>query len=75
MDIRAMRYFVAIVDHGSLTRAAEVVCVAQPALSQQLAAPHDGSLAHSAPFEQPESQPVKLAAGVTSPRLSAVPIA
>jgi len=38
MDIRAMRYFVAIVDQGSLTRAAEVVCVAQPALSQQLAA-------------------------------------
>ena len=38
MDIRAMRYFVAIIDHGSLTRAAEVVCVAQPALSQQLAA-------------------------------------
>lgn len=38
MDLRAMRYFVAIVDHGSLTRAAEVVCVAQPALSQQLAA-------------------------------------
>lgn len=38
MDIRAMRYFVAIVEHGSLTRAAEVVCVAQPALSQQLAA-------------------------------------
>jgi len=38
MDIRAMRYFIAIVDHGSLTRAAEVVCVAQPALSQQLAA-------------------------------------
>ncbi len=41
MDIRAMRYFVAIVDHGSLTRAAEVVCVAQPALSQQLAALED----------------------------------
>ena len=38
MDIRSMRYFVAIVDHGSLTRAAEAVCVAQPALSQQLAA-------------------------------------
>src|SRR5437868_10402643 len=38
MDLRAMRYFVAIIDHGSLTRAAEVVCVAQPALSQQLAA-------------------------------------
>lgn len=37
MDIRSMRYFVAIVDHGSLTRAAEVACVAQPALSQQLA--------------------------------------
>jgi LysR family nitrogen assimilation transcriptional regulator len=41
MDIRAMRYFVAIVDQGSLTRAAEVVCVAQPALSQQLAALED----------------------------------
>ena len=41
MDIRAMRYFVAIVDHGSLTRAAEMVCVAQPALSQQLAALED----------------------------------
>ncbi|RDK08687.1 LysR substrate-binding domain-containing protein [Cupriavidus lacunae] len=38
MDLRAMRYFIAIVDQGSLTRAAEVVCVAQPALSQQLAA-------------------------------------
>lgn len=38
MDVRGMRYFVAIVEHGSLTRAAEVVCVAQPALSQQLAA-------------------------------------
>src|SRR5437868_11228786 len=38
MDLRAMRYFVAIIDHGSLTRAAEVVCVAQPALSQQLGA-------------------------------------
>ncbi len=37
MDLRAMRYFIAIVDQGSLTRAAEVVCVAQPALSQQLA--------------------------------------
>lgn len=33
-----MRYFVAIVEHGSLTRAAEVAHVAQPALSQQLAA-------------------------------------
>ncbi|MBO4119532.1 LysR family transcriptional regulator [Cupriavidus gilardii] len=38
MDIRGMRYFVAIVEHGSLTRAAEVAHVAQPALSQQLAA-------------------------------------
>jgi LysR family nitrogen assimilation transcriptional regulator len=37
MDIRGLRYFVAIVDCGSLTKAAEQVCVAQPALSQQLA--------------------------------------
>jgi LysR family nitrogen assimilation transcriptional regulator len=38
MDIRGLRYFIAIVDCGSLTKAAEQVCVAQPALSQQLAA-------------------------------------
>lgn len=38
MEIRGLRYFVAIVDCGSLTKAAEQVCVAQPALSQQLAA-------------------------------------
>ncbi|MGK0567267.1 LysR substrate-binding domain-containing protein [Bordetella bronchiseptica] len=38
MDIRGLRYFVAIVDCGSLTKAAEQVRVAQPALSQQLAA-------------------------------------
>jgi LysR family nitrogen assimilation transcriptional regulator len=42
MDLRAMRYFIAIVDQGSLTRAAEVVSVAQPALSQQLAALEKG---------------------------------
>ncbi|BBE08639.1 MAG: transcriptional regulator, LysR family [Glomeribacter sp. 1016415] len=38
MDIKALRYFLAIVDYGSLTKAAEVVGVAQPALSQQLTA-------------------------------------
>lgn len=38
MDIRVLRYFVAIVDCGSLTKAAAQVCVAQPALSQHLAA-------------------------------------
>ncbi len=34
MDIKTLRYFVAIVDYGSLTKAAEIVHVAQPALSQ-----------------------------------------
>ncbi len=38
MDIKTLRYFVAIVDCGSLTKAAEIVHVAQPALSQQLTA-------------------------------------
>ncbi len=38
MDIKTLRYFVAIVDYGSLTKAAEIVHVAQPALSQQLTA-------------------------------------
>lgn len=37
MDIRALRYFIAIVDCGSLNKAAELVCVAQPALSVQVA--------------------------------------
>jgi LysR family nitrogen assimilation transcriptional regulator len=36
MELRQLRYFVAIVDHGSLSRAAQVLHVAQPALTQQL---------------------------------------
>ena len=37
MDSRRLRYFVQIVDSGSITRAAAISGVAQPALSQQLA--------------------------------------
>ncbi len=37
MDTRRLRYFVQIVDSGSITRAAAASGVAQPALSQQLA--------------------------------------
>jgi LysR family nitrogen assimilation transcriptional regulator len=37
MDSRRLRYFVQIVDSGSITRAAAASGVAQPALSQQLA--------------------------------------
>src|SRR6188508_877849 len=37
MDARRLRYFVQIVDSGSITRAAALSGVAQPALSQQLA--------------------------------------
>jgi len=36
MEFRQLRYFVAIVDHGSLSKAAGVLHVAQPALTQQL---------------------------------------
>ena len=36
MELRQLRYYVAIVDHGSLSRAATVLHVAQPALTQQL---------------------------------------
>lgn len=36
MELRQLRYFVAIVDHGSLSKAAVAVHVAQPALTQQL---------------------------------------
>jgi LysR family transcriptional regulator, nitrogen assimilation regulatory protein len=37
MDSRRLRYFVLIVDNGSITKAAAAAGVAQPALSQQLA--------------------------------------
>jgi LysR family transcriptional regulator, nitrogen assimilation regulatory protein len=36
MDLRNLRYFVEIVEHGSMKRAAESLFVAQPALSQQV---------------------------------------
>ncbi|MDS7594603.1 nitrogen assimilation transcriptional regulator NAC [Agrobacterium tumefaciens] len=41
MDIRRLRSFIVIVDTGSITRAADVLHIAQPALSQQLAALED----------------------------------
>lgn len=37
MNLRRLKYFVNIVDIGSLTRAADVLHIAQPALSQQVA--------------------------------------
>ena len=37
MDIRRLKSFITIVDMGSITRAADVLHIAQPALSQQLA--------------------------------------
>lgn len=37
MDVRQLRYFVTIVDFGSLGKAAEKLYVAQPSLSQQIA--------------------------------------
>lgn len=37
MDLRRLRYFVQIIDSGSVTKAAVAAGVAQPALSQQLA--------------------------------------
>jgi LysR family transcriptional regulator, nitrogen assimilation regulatory protein len=37
VNLRRLKYFVRIVDIGSLTQAAEVLFIAQPALSQQLA--------------------------------------
>lgn len=36
MELRQLRYFVAIVDHGSLSSAARVLHIAQPALTQQI---------------------------------------
>lgn len=37
MNLRRLKYFIKIVDTGSLTQAAEVLHIAQPALSQQVA--------------------------------------
>lgn len=37
MNLRRLKYFIKIVDVGSLTQAADVLHIAQPALSQQLA--------------------------------------
>jgi LysR family nitrogen assimilation transcriptional regulator len=36
VNLRAMKYFVAIVDAGSLTAAADAIAIAQPALTRQL---------------------------------------
>jgi DNA-binding transcriptional LysR family regulator len=38
MELRVLRYFLAVVDEGSVTRAAGAVAVAQPSLSRQLRA-------------------------------------
>ena len=37
VNLRRLKYFVKIVDIGSLTQAADILHIAQPALSQQLA--------------------------------------
>ena len=37
MDIKQLKYFLATVDHGNMTRAADSLHIAQPALSQQIA--------------------------------------
>ena len=36
MELRQLRYFVATVDHGSISRAAAILHIAQPALSHQI---------------------------------------
>jgi DNA-binding transcriptional LysR family regulator len=36
VDLRQVEYFLAVVDHGGVTRAATAICIAQPSLSQAI---------------------------------------
>jgi DNA-binding transcriptional LysR family regulator len=36
VDLRQLEYFLAVVDHGGVTRAAAAICIAQPSLSQAI---------------------------------------
>jgi DNA-binding transcriptional LysR family regulator len=36
VDLRQIQYFLAVVDHGGVTRAAAAICIAQPSLSQAI---------------------------------------
>ena len=38
MELRTLRYFLAVCEHGTMSRAAEALHVTQPALSRQIAA-------------------------------------
>ena len=37
MDARQLRFFLAVIDHGGFSRAAEELYIAQPSLSQTIA--------------------------------------
>ena len=36
IDLRRLRYFIAVCDHGSISRAASIIGMAQPALTRQI---------------------------------------
>ena len=46
MDLKRLRTFVAVAEHGTVSKAAEVLNITQPALSRQI-----GSLEHEFGFE------------------------
>ena len=57
MDIRQLKYFLAVVDHNGFSRAAEHLLVAQPSLSQAIATFERRTRDAAVPPHRPRGRP------------------